>query len=390
LLKILQVQTFKECLGVFLVTLGSLLGLIMIGRMMRLRDLLLSQDISGLEMAELFLYLTPYLLIILLPVTCMLSVFLAFLRMSTDRRILAAKASGISLYQMLPAAILFCLLCMAITFWVSLHGIGWGMGNFRGKVLEFARTKTQLMIQPGVFNTDFPGLTIYARNVDSTTHEMSHVFVRDDTSEDIQTTILAPRGKLETDPDRAQILFLLTDGRMYRRGENALDILKFGNYVVRLDLVRLTQGLAGEEIRAKESSIGRLWDRYTDPELRKQNPFIAKRAMTELHRRFAVPVSCLVLGVFALPFAVAFQGLRQYLGVLLVMGFFLFYNALFSVGWSMSETGQIPPELGLWIPNVLFLVVGILGVALTAQEKSVKVLVWLSHLRFRRRDRGEA
>lgn len=79
----------------------------------------------------LFGYMTPLFLMLVIPIACMLSVFLTFLRMSTDRELVALRAGGINIYQMLPAPLLFSVICMLLTLWVSLHWLAWGMGHFR-------------------------------------------------------------------------------------------------------------------------------------------------------------------------------------------------------------------------------------------------------------------
>lgn len=60
-----------------------------------------------LDTVLLFGYMTPLFLMLVIPIACMLSVFLTFLRMSTDRRAGRPACGGINIYQMLPAPLLF-------------------------------------------------------------------------------------------------------------------------------------------------------------------------------------------------------------------------------------------------------------------------------------------
>ena len=99
----------------------------------------------------------------------MLSVFLTYLRMSTDNELIALKASGVSLYRMLPAPALFCLMMTLFTFFISFWGLAWGMDMFKTKLYHFARTNSRFALQPGIFNKEFPGVTFYAHQVDNDT-----------------------------------------------------------------------------------------------------------------------------------------------------------------------------------------------------------------------------
>lgn len=85
---------FKELVSIFLLCLGALLSLILIGRGLQLRELFLGLDLGLTDATLLFLYLVPFFMLLVVPVACMLSVFLTFLRMSTDRELVALKAGG--------------------------------------------------------------------------------------------------------------------------------------------------------------------------------------------------------------------------------------------------------------------------------------------------------
>jgi lipopolysaccharide export system permease protein len=240
--RLLHRQIFLELLSVFALCAGSLLTLLLIGRMLQLRELLFSQSLTFWDVVCMFAYLSPFFLLLLIPIACMLAVFLTFLRMGTDLESVALRASGVSLYQMLPAPLAFCALCTVAACAVSFWGLSWGMENFRATVLDLARTKTQLVLQGGVFNRDFPGLTIYAQQADPARGDLRTVFVQDRTREHIIATILAPTGRVSTDTDRGEIVFHLQNGRIYRQEAAGLSVVGFDTYAVRMDLSRRRSG----------------------------------------------------------------------------------------------------------------------------------------------------
>ena len=81
-MNLLQRRLFAEFSKVFILSLAILLLFILMGQAMRLRDMLLGLELGLVDTLRLFLYLTPSLLQYVLPVACMLAVFLTFLRMS--------------------------------------------------------------------------------------------------------------------------------------------------------------------------------------------------------------------------------------------------------------------------------------------------------------------
>ncbi|MEI3479561.1 MAG: LptF/LptG family permease [Bilophila sp.] len=189
----------------------------------------------------LFAYMTPLFLMLVIPIACMLSVFLTFLRMSTDRELVALRAGGINIYQMLPAPLLFSVLCMLLTLWVSLHWLAWGMGHFRETVLDIANTRARIVVQPGVFNNDFPNLVLFARQVSPRDGEMAQVLVDDRSHPERHMTILAPMGRIDTDPQRGELVFRLHDGKIYTTDNKGSSVLAFDGYTVRLPLDSLSR-----------------------------------------------------------------------------------------------------------------------------------------------------
>nr|WP_126377191.1 LPS export ABC transporter permease LptF [Desulfovibrio ferrophilus] len=381
-MSILHRQVFKELLSLFSLTAVALLTLLLIGRMLQLRELFLSQNMGFVDIASMFLYLSPFFLLLIIPIACMLSVFLTFLRMGTDLESVALKSSGISLYQLLPAPVFFCLLCVVANMAISFWGVSWGMENFRAQVLEIARTKTQLVMQAGVFNKDFPNLTVFAQQADNTTGELTTVFVQDRTHESVKATILAPTGNVHTDSDKGEIVFHLRDGRIYRQEKGAVSVVGFGTYQVRMDLSKLLSGYDLGDIKPKEMSWEELHEANDDPAtLAIDNGMFSRKVKVEIQKRLVLPLACLVLGLFALPMAASFGGLNRHWGLILALGFFLFYYTLLSLGLSLGETGTVPPIIGLWLPNVLFLIVGVVGIRMAAMERAISVAAWLSHLK---------
>lgn len=380
---LLQRQIFKEIVNLFLLGVGVLLTLILISRAVQMRDLFLGLDLGLLDTVLLFAYMTPLFLMLVIPIACMLSVFLTFLRMSTDRELVALRAGGINIYQMLPAPLLFSVLCMLLTLWVSLHWLAWGMGHFRETVLDIANTRARIVVQPGVFNNDFPNLVLFARQVSPRDGEMAQVLVDDRSHPERHMTILAPMGRIDTDPQRGELVFRLHDGKIYTTDNKGSSVLAFDGYTVRLPLDSLFKNLDLGEVRPREMSWSEL-SSITREEALQRDVNYANKLDVERQKRWAYPMACIALTLFVLPLAAAFEGLHRQIGLVLALGMFSVYYSLMSLGFSTGEAGTIPPVIGLWAPNVLFLCLGIYGLHLTAQERTPHLLSFLRNLRARR------
>lgn len=346
----------------------SLLTLILIGRGLQLRNVFLGLDLSGVDAALLFLYMVPLFMLIVVPFSCMLSVFLSFLRMSTDRELMALKAGGVGLYQLIFAPFVFCALCALLNVFVSLYGVSWGMESFRTTVLDIAHNRARIVVQPGVFNQDIFGLTLFARQVDPDSQQMHNVIFEDRIrDEKNRLTILAETGHIVTEPHTGSILFLLRNGHIYRADGEQFGILAFNEYEVRLDLSKVFLGIDLGEVRPKEMSWEVLQKLHAEGGAA-EDRFHLKVAV-ERQKRWALPVACIVLGLFAMPLACMFEGVRRQVGVVLSLVMFLVYYSVFSLGISVAESGKIAPIAGLWFPNAFFAVAGVIGLILTSREQ---------------------
>ena len=115
---------------------------------------------------------------------------------------------------------------------------------------------------------------------------------------------------------------------------------------------------------------------------------LANKIVVERHKRWVFPIACMVLTVFVIPIAVSVQGMRRQSGLVLALLLFFVYYSLLSLGITTGESGQMPPLVGIWVPNALFLFLGLYGLRLAAQER-------MPHLpdplrRLRRRGKGDA
>lgn len=381
---LLQRQIFREILYLFSLSSGVLLTLILISRAVQMRELFLGLDMGILDTLLLFAYMTPMFLMLVIPIACMLSVFLTFLRMSTDRELVALRAGGVNIYQMLPAPLLFSILCMFLTLWVSLHWLAWGMENFRTTIMDIANTRAKIVVQPGVFNNDFPNLVLFSRQVDPESGGMTQVLVDDRSHPERHMIILAPDGRIDTDQERAELVFRLQNGKIYTTDKQGTSVLGFDEYLVRLPLNSLFNSLDMGEVRPREMSWAQL-SSISREEALKRDVNYANKIDVERHKRWAYPVACLALTIFVLPLASAFEGLHRQTGLMLALAMFFVYYSLMSLGFSTGEAGTIPPVIGLWVPNVLFLLIGIYGISLTAREQAPHFVTLVQNMRFKRK-----
>ncbi len=165
---------------------------------------------------------------------------MTFLRMSGDNEIIALRASGLGISKLLPPVIIFSLIGVILTFWMTVYGKPWGKLALKELTYQVAISNLEIGLKERTFNDNFEGVTVYVNEINSRTKTLKDVFVEDRRVKNLVSTIVAPEAVMIKGPDP-----LITRVRFYNGTWNQADIekrtinsIKFGTYELKLDLVR--------------------------------------------------------------------------------------------------------------------------------------------------------
>jgi lipopolysaccharide export system permease protein len=84
-------------------------------------------------------------------------------------------------------------------------------------------------------------------------------------------------------------------------------------------------------------------------------------------------------------------GAHRSYGVGLGLTLFLLYYILLTAGWTYGKTGDLPPLVGMWVPNLVFALLGAFLLRRCATDRSLgfdQLYTWAHYLWRRRKRRG--
>lgn len=365
---LLNKRVFLECVKVFLISVTVLMAFVLMGRALQIKDTLMGLELTFVDTLLVFLYLSPNFLLIMMPVSAMLAVFLTFLRMGSDKELIALKAGGISLYQLLKAPVVFGILTTLLCFWISFSLVAVGANNFRSHIMDIAQNRVNIALQPGIFNQDIPNLVFFAKKVDVQNGSLAEVLVEDTSNKDATLTILAPAGNLNVDYLKSDVVMLLKNGVIYSASKDKTIKLNFDEYIIRFSLGALFKGLDLGPIEPNEMSWNDL-TAFDTAKMTKAKSWIGNKIRIEMHKRWVFPLSCLILTIFAVPIAASFQGVHKQSGLIFALIIFFTYYVLISLGMNLAEYSGMNPYLTIWLPVLLFFIASLYGVYLSANER---------------------
>lgn len=376
--RIVSRYIFTGFIPPFLVSGGVLVFIFLMTRILEITDMVVNYHVNLWVIARLFLYTMPFFLQFVIPMSVMMAVLLTFLQLSSNNEITALKASGVSVYQLLPPVLIFALTGALMTAAVAIVGLPKGRLAIRDLLYAVATDHTEVGLKERTFSDAFTGVMIYVNRIDTRTQTLHDVFIEDHRDPRVTATVVAATGRLIRPEGKKGIFHL----RLDRGTINQVDLesrtahtIQFDNYEVRLNMSQVLASAVSGEKDEEEMTLGELAERVRASPERDSRYYMA---LMEIHKKFSLPFSCIALAVLAVPLGIQSRLAKRSFGVGLGLFFFLCYYILLSIGWVFGETGAYPPGIGMWVPNVLMGGIGGVLLFMTAQERSVGVdrLVW--------------
>lgn len=366
---IIQRYILKELLPPFGISLAFFSFIFIVTQMNVITGYLVSYQIGVGTIARLLAYSMPYFLQFVIPMSVMLSTLLTFLRMSGDMEIVALKAGGVSIYRLVPPVLLFGAAAMCLTAGMTIYASPMAQRASKRLIYDVAAANVDLGLKPRQFIDTFKDIVLYVQEIDSKSKSLKNVFIEDNRSGKISSTVVAPRGQLFFTPHQLAIQLRLFDGSIHQVdlvGHQA-NTVAFETYDIRLDLQRSLEGLAQKAEHVKEMELGRLYQAIHDAKGKKER----FKALKEWHKKFSLPAACIVMSLLGMPLGIRARSAKRAYGIGLGLGCFLLYYILLSVGWMLAESGLYPPVVGMWAPNGVCAAIGVVLLVRAVHESPV-------------------
>lgn len=370
----LSTYLIGEVLPPFFFGLLAFTFILLIARLLKLVELVVTRGVPLLQVGKLFSLILPTFLEMTVPMAFLLAILLGLGRMANDQELLAMKASGVSPQQIIwPIAALaglIALMTLALTLFVR------PSANFalKKELYNIAKTRVGTALREKVFNDDFPKILIYVEQIippGNTAQGVLIVDKRDKAREDI---ILGKVARITTDEDANSLGLRLFDGSIYEREKNrpGFSQTRFNIYDFRIDLDDLMGQVRQREASPKEMPLAALLASIRTKQGEGQK---AVPERMELHQRIAfgfIPLIFCLLGVSLVLLPRSGRANRSW-GFMLCTFWLTVYYALLSLGKALGDKSLLNPLLALWMPN---LIVGAMGLYFLrhAQRESPLVL----------------
>ncbi len=341
----------REIVPTFLAGMFLAVFTVLATRLLSLTELIISRGVGLGTVSGLIGYLLPDVIHFSLPASTLIAVLMAFIRLSADMEITAMKASGLSIYQMLPSVIIFSALSMAVSGWIGIVGSPWGQRSFKDLVFELAQSKADVAIKERIFSEPFRGVVFYVQNYDPKKKVMRDVFVTDKREKGFTNTIIAKEAHIGSDPIKRMVTVRFLRGTIFSTDRSLSNsrTISFESYDMTVSLRELLAGLSAREKSPKEMAFSELLRSLSSAKDSQRN-----EVLVELFEKATMPLAVFLMGMVGVPLGVYIRGKGRFTGVGVGLGVFLAYYLSLVGSRNIGEAGYIHPAAVVWIP-VIFL-----------------------------------
>ncbi|MBW2478262.1 MAG: LPS export ABC transporter permease LptF [Deltaproteobacteria bacterium] len=375
-----------EVLGPTILCLLVFTLVLLMGRLVKLVDLVVNKGVSIGDILLLFGTMLPTFLNVTLPLAFLMGVMIGLGRMSTDSETVALKAAGIGLSDIAKPVLSIALICAIITGVAGIWLKPWGYHSFRQQIFNIAKQKATIGFQPQVFMKHFDNMVLYANNLDNRSGAMSDLFIVENGPE-ATSMIFADQGHINVNDRETKITFQLQDGTMHRQAigqDSSYQLINFHHYDVQPALAGLDNQIDDKpkdrKLRPKEMKTALLWEQIENYEQGRQTTNSLHAMQAELHTRLTAPLAPFLFALFGLPFSIQAHRSGRSGGFVMGLIIYLVYFSLLSLAeTSTAETG-VTPWLSFWLPHALLVLLSLYCLKQSAHERPIVFVSWVENL----------
>jgi len=423
-----------EHLGPFLFALVVITLVLIVDFVPDVVSMVVSKGLAAAVIIQVFVLNLAWMLALSVPMAVLSGTLMAFGRLASDSEILAAKASGVSLFRMI--APVFTLSILVAGGLVLFNNEVLPDANHQARLLmsDIRRKRPTLDLKPNVLEDRIPGYHLLIKDLDPRSSEIADVTIFERKGRESPRTVVAKTGDMSFSADGATLILKLRDGEIHEsdpadpsryrrtafeeqtfylggvsdewtrtdseyrtdREKSAAQMLAdvavwetakrphlrainqacstlVSAYFIRVpDSVNARFGLPVEgasflRANSEEEAFQRARERIERIDgvvereyssIRNQDRLIDQYRI-EIHKKYAIPVACLVFVLIGGPLGVRARRGGIGVGMGVSLGLFLVYWAFLIGGEDLADRGIVSPVWAMWSADILIGAIGI-------------------------------
>ena len=361
-MKTIDNYILKQTIRPLIVTMGLALLFLLIERMLRLLEFVLSSKGSLDVLLKLLSNLVPHYIGVALPAAFLIALLMNFGRLQRDSELDACLAAGFGMHQQIRSVVFLAIALTAFAFVVFGFLQPYTRYGYRSLIYELSSRPVNNYLREETF-IELGNSTYMVESLDRDRRRFSSVFAfKEAPDKKTTTTVVARLAALEEQPGSETSLLHLYDGSQIEVTEPETDKSEGGEEapLPRPQVVAFQQTTIPVKL-ARESSFrprGNDERELTLIELWSERDFpptgLSKLLLkAELHERLVRICTMLALPFFAVPLAMGRKRASRMPGFVFGMMIIIAYNKVLDSVSHLMVQYELPAILSLWSPFIL-------------------------------------
>jgi lipopolysaccharide export system permease protein len=371
----------RQVVASLLMTVGVFtFVLLLVTALKEILPLLVNRQVSFGVVAEAIGLLIPFVWMFSLPMGMLTATLLIFGRFSADQELTAVRASGISLLSLISPILLLSLALCGTSALVNLEIGPRCRVAYTSMLFKLRADLSGAQLPEGRYIKNFPGYIFYVgRNRRGDLQDLLVYQLGRGTSNNVEMTTHAPRGRVEVDGASKQITLYLYEAKSVLLSEDKVRPGPMGDLTIQLDLKPPDKNTGRPKIT--DMTFFELWDelrqieedlsaphpyrnlgpdqlRALKTEMEKQRKDLTSPIRVQIHRQVAFSFACFGFTLVGIPLGLRMHRRETNVGIAIALGLVAIYYSFILLGQAFDTRPELAPHLIVWLPNFLFQAVG--------------------------------
>lgn len=340
----------REFTPFFCLSCGVTTFVLVLDKLFKLGTFVLGNRLGLVGFLQLLSYVLAMVGGLILPIAFLIASILTWGRLSGDGEYVAMKAAGLSLYRLLLPLLGVAIVVYVASGLLMMFGSPWGAQGMRHMVFEVARRQAHYHLRPKAFHDAFKGIVLYVERSQPEQQRLEGIFIADTRTRSPQI-ITAQSAKLMIQPEILEVVLHLHEGVIH--GSEAEDdryaVLKFGDYVIRLELDTALARRAKRSTRPRELYPAQIHDQIASQAVGSSQH---RRLVLFWHKLFALPFACIIFAGLGPVLGIVQNRSGRTGGYILGLGAIFVYYVFLAASNALGEETLFSPLLAAWLPNI--------------------------------------
>ncbi len=318
----------------------------------RFSDIFFSVNIPTNLVWQLTLALIPNVIAFTCPMAVLVGVIIGFTKMQGDSELVAIRAAGVGNFQITAPVIVLGIFLSVFAFFINLKGVPFAAGIVRQVALQTAIYKLESPIEPGVFNTEVAGYTIYIKNGDLETGSWKNIFVFNENEKTgVTRLITSTDGRIDSTGQNSELVLENAISSTFNKNGDAETFVSESigevRYAIKTKRGELIEKLSSTEMTPDELGLSELsaYARSKDGSERTE-------AQILWQRRIILSITPLIFCLLGTALTLRFSSRGRGFGIFVALISLIGYYLLAFLGEQLARTGRVSVFEGSLIPLV--------------------------------------